>query len=222
MSALPILNRELRSRARKPWTTWSRVLVGLLATLMAASTLMWLERISGLESLPGKMLFESLGATLFVFCLVEGVRQTADCLSQEKREGTLGLLFLTELSGLDVVRAKLAATSLGSFFALMAAFPVMAVALVAGGVTAGEFWRTVLVLLNTLFAGLAWGMWASAGHRVEGRGLLLGLSCAFAFTLVPWIFEFLLQRQACPASVFLWRCTWPKIPSIPYNRSGFG
>src|SRR6266540_2451274 len=198
MSALPILARELRSRARKPWTAWLRVLVGLFATLMAAGTLTWAHRFSGMGSQAGKMLFESLTATLFVFCLVEGVRQTADCLSQEKREGTLGLLFLTELSGLDVVLGKLAATSLGSFFALLAAFPIMAVAFVAGGVTAGEFWRSVLVLLNVLFTGLAWGMWASARHRVEGRGMLLGLGAAFAFTLVPWVFELALQPAGLP------------------------
>ena len=28
---------------------------------------------------------------------------TADCLSEEKREGTLGLLFLTDLRGYDIV-----------------------------------------------------------------------------------------------------------------------
>ena len=151
-----------------------------------------------MPSLPGRLLFDSLSAILFVFCLVEGVRQTADCLSQEKREGTLGLLFLTELSGRDVVWGKLAATSLGSFFALMAAFPVLAVALSAGGVTAGEFWRTILVLLNTLFAGLAWGMWASSRRQIEGRSLLLGLGAAFACTLVPWIFEHFLRWVGLP------------------------
>jgi ABC-type transport system involved in multi-copper enzyme maturation permease subunit len=151
-----------------------------------------------MASLPGRLLFDSLSGILFVFCLVEGVRQTADCLSQEKREGTLGLLFLTELSGRDVVLGKLAATSLGSFFALLAAFSVLAVALPAGGVTAGEFWRTALVLLSTLLAGLAWGMWASARRQIEGRSLLLGLGAAFAFALVPWIFEYFLRWMGLP------------------------
>jgi len=39
----------------------------------------------------------------FFFCNLAGVRLTADTLSEEKRNGTLGLLFLTNLRGLDVV-----------------------------------------------------------------------------------------------------------------------
>src|SRR5262249_20313399 len=77
-------------------------------------------------------------------------------------------------------------------------FPILAVALPAGGGTAGGVWRTVLVLLNTLFAGLAWGMWASAKRQAEGRSLLLGLGGAFSFALVPWIFEFFLRRFGLP------------------------
>ena len=52
------------------------------------------------------MLFTVLNAIAFIFCLLAGVFLTADCLSEEKREGTLGLLFLTSLKGYDVVLGK--------------------------------------------------------------------------------------------------------------------
>ena len=200
MFALPIIERELRVRARKPWTVWTRVIVALVVSLFTATTLSWAHlRGWGPGALqPGKGLFDALSALVFLLCLVEGVRQTADCISQEKRDGTLGLLFLTDLRGFDVVLGKLAATSLGSFYMLLAVFPAMAIALPAGGVTAGEFWRTQLVLLNSLFLAVVVGMWASARHREENRALTAGLGMMFAVTAGPWIFEGLLRGFSLP------------------------
>ena len=56
-------------------------------------------------------LFCILTGSAVFYCLLSGVWFTADCLSEEKREGTLGLLFLTDLKGYDVVLGKLVATS---------------------------------------------------------------------------------------------------------------
>src|SRR5213075_2891940 len=110
-------------------------------------------------------LFYSLTLIVLGFSALAGPFLTADCLSEEKREGTLGLLFLTDLKGLDVVAGKLAATSLHVIYALLAIFPIMAIPLLMGGVSPGEFWRLLLVLLATLFWSLGIGMLSSALHR---------------------------------------------------------
>ena len=73
-----------------------------------------------------------------MYCLLSGVWFTADCLSEEKREGTLGLLFLTDLKGYDVVLGKLVATSLNGLYAVLAAVPILALPLLMGGVAPGE------------------------------------------------------------------------------------
>jgi ABC-type transport system involved in multi-copper enzyme maturation permease subunit len=109
----------------------------------------------------GQYLFQVMSSVCFLYCILVGARTTADCLSEEKREGTLGLLFLTELKGYDVVFGKLAATSLNGFYCLLAMFPVLAVPLIMGGITNGEFWRTVLVLVNIFLFSLAIGILAS-------------------------------------------------------------
>ena len=67
-------------------------------------------------------------------------------MSEEKREGTLGLLFLTDLRGFDVVLGKLVACSLRGAYGLVAALPVIGLALLMGGVTGFELWRLALVL----------------------------------------------------------------------------
>ena len=43
MSALPIIERELRVRAQRKSTFWLRVIAALLASLTAASTLSWAQ-----------------------------------------------------------------------------------------------------------------------------------------------------------------------------------
>src|SRR5262249_10875761 len=110
--------------------------------------------------------------------LFTGVRSTADCVSEEKRDGTLGLLFLTDLKGYDVVGGKLVATSLNSFYGLTAIFPMLAIPLLMGGVTSGEFWRISLVLANTFFFSLATGMFMSAVSNSARKAM------AGTFTLV--------------------------------------
>ena len=47
-------------------------------------------------------MLEVFGWAGFVGSAIAGLVLTADCISQERREGTLGLLFLTDLRGPDV------------------------------------------------------------------------------------------------------------------------
>lgn len=153
-------------------------------------------------------IFYMLTGALTLYALTAGVRSTADCLSEEKREGTLGLLFLTDLRGYDVVAGKLLANSLAVFYALLAVLPILAIPLLMGGVAGAEFGRLALVLVNTLFFSLSAGMLASAWCKnarvavatalglillVAGGGPALGL---LEFKLRNWIgsYEF----------IFLW------------------
>ena len=125
-------------------------------------------------------LLEPLGLPLpqpAATCLLAGVLLTADCLSEEKRDGTLGLLFLTDLKGYDVVLGKFIAMSLNAIYGLLAILPITGLPLLMGGVTGGEFWRMNLALLNALFVSLAMGVCVSAfgreSQRVMGVTLVL-------------------------------------------------
>jgi hypothetical protein len=126
----------------------------------------------------GTLTWLALGASL-----AAGLFFTADSLSEEKRDGTLGFLFLTDLRGYDVVGGKLLATSLRGGYALLALFPVLALTLLMGGVTGAQFWKISLALINALFCSLAAGLLASAACRDSQRAmavtfLLLLLVCA--------------------------------------------
>ena len=160
MTFLPIVFRELRVASRRRGTYWARVLTAIAA--IGAGVVVYLFNLDSPPRDLGQILFQTISAGAFIYCLFTGVRSTADCVSEEKRDGTLGLLFLTDLKGYDVVGGKLVATSLNSFYGLTAIFPMLAIPLLMGGVTSGEFWRISLVLANTFFFSLATGMFMSA------------------------------------------------------------
>src|SRR5205809_4229513 len=151
MTFLPVVDRELRVAARRRGTYWTRLLFAGVCAGIVSLVLMFAWVAQGGTSGVGAGLFYFLTLVVLGFSAFAGVFLTADCLSEEKREGTLGLLFLTDLKGYDVVLGKLMARSLSAAYGLLAIFPVLAITLTMGGVTAGEFWRITLVFLNTIF-----------------------------------------------------------------------
>jgi ABC-type transport system involved in multi-copper enzyme maturation permease subunit len=170
MRFLPIVDRELRVAARRRSTFRIRRWTAFLAMLASVFFLLYVW-VAGSGDGPGNVLFGLLSTYAVLLCMLAGVFITADCLSQEKREGTLGLLFLTDLKGYDVVLGKFFATSLNSFYGLLAIFPMLALPLLLGGVTGEEFWRTTLALLNALFFSLTIGICISTVSRDPQRAM---------------------------------------------------
>jgi ABC-type transport system involved in multi-copper enzyme maturation permease subunit len=163
MTFLPIVGRELRVAARRRLTYWGRALFALLAIVIGV--FVYLVNYGSGSLFFAQGLFATLVWLAACYCLFSGVGFTADSLSEEKREGTLGLLFLTDLRGYDVILGKLAATSVSGFYAVLALFPMLAVPLLLGSLTVGEFWRVVLVLVLTALFSLAAAILVSALSR---------------------------------------------------------
>ena len=182
MTFLPIVERELRERARWRSTYWVRGLAALLASGVAGFVLMFIAAAS--PGAVGHGMMETLAWIAFPFAVLEGLRNTADSLSEEKREGTLGLLFLTDLKGYDVVLGKFFASSLTSFYALLAMLPALAIPVLLGGVTGAEFWRLVFALVNALFFSLTTGTFVSAISREERRAWSGTFALVLLFTAV--------------------------------------
>jgi ABC-type transport system involved in multi-copper enzyme maturation permease subunit len=165
MTFLPIASRELRVASRKKMTYWLRA--GAVFSVLVIGTWFFLmlssERAQARET--AEVLFGLITGVATLYGLISGVRETADCLSSEKREGTLGLLFLTDLKGYDVVAGKFIASSLNSFYGIIAIVPTMAIPLLMGGITFGQFSRIALVALNAMFFSLSVGICVSSMVR---------------------------------------------------------
>lgn len=164
MSFLPIVERELRAGSRRKSTYRLRWWTALVAIFASVCWLILVWVLSARGNL-GKAMFSIITGYTFALCLLAGIFLTSDCLSEEKREGTLGFLFLTDLKGYDVVLGKFAARSINAFYALLALFPLTGLPLLVGGVTGAEFGRMMLALLNALFFSLAIGTCISAFSR---------------------------------------------------------
>ncbi|HVV00840.1 MAG TPA: ABC transporter permease subunit [Verrucomicrobiae bacterium] len=163
MTVLPIVARELRVACRRRATYWMRVGPVLVVLFIGAWAFVMMREEQG--PIMAKSLFGMLTGVAMLYGLLAGVRETSDSLSSEKREGTLGFLFLTDLKGYDVVLGKFAASSLRSIYGMLAVVPALGVPLLLGGVTFGEFGRVALAALNGLFLSLSLGMLVSSVSR---------------------------------------------------------
>ncbi len=151
-----------------------------------------------------------LSSWLFAFCLLAGVFFTSDCIGAEKREGTIGLLFLTPLKGYDITAGKLVAHSLSCFYGLTAALPILAIPLLFGGVTIHQFIRISLALFDCLFLSLSIGILASSMYQEARKSMSL---TALVLAILSFGFPLMDIIVATPAELVILQkfltCTSP-------------
>ncbi len=174
--------REARLEARRRGTYGLRWLgAGLLLTLFLI--LFWTPRNIPLH-LAGRALFNRLNFTLFGLIWIGAPFLTADCLSRERREGTLGLLFLTPLNGTDVVFAKGVVQAIRGIGMALAVVPILTVPVLMGGVSQWDLMRAVLLDAGALVLALVMGLFASAWCREWRASMLVALSLSAGSALL--------------------------------------
>ena len=175
MNVLPVISRELRAQARQPMTHALRLLaVGGL--LFGGSWFVVNNALAlNLNQNVGRELFQFLHLALFIsICLIVPF-SAADCISIERREGTLGLLFLTPLRARDIVMAKAFAHGFRTLGLLIAVVPVFAVSFLMGGVSWQQVVVSLLVNFSAVCITLGMSMIASASNMQWMRSLVIAL-----------------------------------------------
>jgi ABC-type transport system involved in multi-copper enzyme maturation permease subunit len=211
VKSFPIAERELRVASRRRGTYWIRFAAAAGAISAAAVGFLAMMRERPAEQ--GQVLFIALAILGFVYALLSGVLTTSDCVSEEKREGTLGLLFLTDLRGHDVVAGKLTASSVRAVLGLMSILPIIAVPVMMGGVSGEAIWSTALALFNTLFLSLALGVLVSAltrdARHAVGGTLAALMTILILVPLLRWLLlEYVLPASSAPTGRPLGRLGW--------------
>ena len=180
--------------------------IGVLSCSLLLFLWIWVAESRGALFGLGKSLFVALTGLAFIFALHAGIWSTADAISSERRQGTLRLLFLTDLNGFDIVIGKLVGKGLNSLYGMLGILPVLALSLLAGGVTAGEFWRMAAVLISTLVFSLSVALWVStffrSAHLAAGisAGLILASAALYLMEGVGTFVKFL--TVASPVSAY--------------------
>ena len=185
MISLPIVERELGIASRNLGSWLSRWIIAIVAVCFGGLWLGMAYSVGGM--MKGDVFFAILAWACFVYCLLAGLWTTSDTLTREKTDGTLGLLFLTDLRGYDVVLGKMITASLKSFYGVLAVLPVLALPLLMGGVTNDQFWRTAGALLNILIFSLSMGMFFSALSLSSGWAVFWTFFSLFSVTMLPLI-----------------------------------
>src|SRR2546423_1077218 len=121
MTLLPVVSRELSVVARRAATYWMRV--GLSFASLLGMAWILVTSWQAPQALQGRMVFQSLATFGFVYAICAGIPLASDCISREKREGTLGLLFLTDLRGYDDIFGKMASSALNGIYVVLALLP---------------------------------------------------------------------------------------------------
>src|SRR3954471_14010202 len=210
---LSILERELRIASRRRWTFWSRVGASVMGfaigfCLVVVSTF---SRVA-----TGEYIFTVLAFISFWFCLIQGVRRAASSISDEKRDGTLGLLFLTDLRTIDIIAGKVFAVAIPLVQPLLAFLPPLAISLLLGGATGGEIFRAALVLASILLFSISAGLFVSSfsGGEETGQSTIFVLLAILGIPRLIAGLGFFKLRYLSPWSAYA------AIPDPGYRVSG--
>lgn len=182
MNAWPVISRELQTAGNQIGTYWLRVAGG--GIVLAAGVPAIAAGATGLSNRGGQVL-GFLNSLLFTAIWILSPILAADCISRERREGTLGLLFLTPLTPASIVIAKGFVHALRTASLLLAAVPVLTMCLLIGGVSHMDILRMFFLDSTALLVALSTALMASSSGkqrtRVMAMALILSLGSGFLF-----------------------------------------
>lgn len=184
MSCRSIIYRELKAAAFRPPLYYLRGMVGLTASVTALGTMLgeFYQRV--IPGSAGTRCLELFGLIGGVFVTLAGVWATSNSLISERRENTLGLLFLTDLRAFDILLGKMAAGVIRGFWALLAASPALCLTFLLGGVRLPQVFQLGLSLGNMLFFSSALGMLGAVLIRDDRRAASLAMLLAVTWLLL--------------------------------------
>ncbi len=216
MTLWPVIVRELRAQSRQPATYWLRLVAAGIVFAVFALVLLRIEQqlanskgAGATLSAFGAQAFGHLNATMFLCTMVLAPLLTADCISRERREGTLGLLFLTRLGAGGIVTAKGFVYTLRGLVLFCAMLPFLAVPMLIGGVSERDFLMALLIDGTVLLLGLSAGLLASAFNRDWIRSFVIAEILSACF-----VYLFMLQHAAFVSSL-------TGAPLVVFNGSSF-
>jgi ABC-type transport system involved in multi-copper enzyme maturation permease subunit len=197
MSVLPIIVRELRAQARQPLTYWLRLAGGISLGCAIAFALWtmgtaqsgqaaggWIARVGN----PGPNPFQTFGTALFgkmnlfIFAAIWLFvpLAAADAISRERREGTLSLLYLTELHAFGIVLGKTFVHMLRSLSLFLTMAPWLLLPVLLGGVELRDIRMALLLDFASVLLAMAAGMAASTIPRDWLKAVILAELFAMA------------------------------------------
>ena len=219
---LTLLMRSVRADAQKRTPHAFRVgsMVIILLFLIVAHT-------SGVQvGAPGLSFFRFVTFLAAALITLAGMGHFANAITEEKEEGTLGLLLLADISPLSILLGKSTNRILSAWLIFAAQFPFALLSLTLGGITVTQIASAYLSLAAYLFLIANLALFISVVSRRTGEALAaMGVLSILLHGTVPWL-EFMKRRLISAqkiteegelASLITWAYEWYRETSIVFE-----
>jgi ABC-type transport system involved in multi-copper enzyme maturation permease subunit len=173
-----LFTRSLREDTRSSMMVWARsgMAVAILFVMLQFRT-------SRLFGAAGRDFFEAVVAINAVFICVAMLSYFAGAITEEKEDGTLGLLRMTNLNPLTFLLGKSTSRLCGALLLLLVQFPFALLAVTLGGLRWEQVFACYTILAAFLFFGANVGLLGSVlGRRTPIAAMITGVIAA-AFVL---------------------------------------
>jgi ABC-type transport system involved in multi-copper enzyme maturation permease subunit len=183
MISFPIVLREFSVAARRKRTF---VIRGAFAGLLALVTLVFLlmQALPFRSNAAGYYFLITLSWQVFALLFILLPALTCGCITDEKKDGTLGLLFLTNLNSGDVVLGKFVSRAMDGLLLFLSALPFLFVPVLMGGVGLDQALATTLAVLSLLVLASAVGVFCSTVASGTVQAVVFAYAGLLAYTIV--------------------------------------
>ncbi|MCX5662625.1 MAG: hypothetical protein NTW19_23340 [Planctomycetota bacterium] len=180
--ALALTARSLRLTSRAPGTYALRAL--FLGFTLFCLFFIWTS--SGMLGAPGLRLFQVICYLDLFFISLAGASSFATSIAEEKEEGTLGLLRMTDLSPVAILLGKAGGPLINILLLLLAQFPFVLLAVTLGGVSVPQVVAASITIMAYIFLVAGVGVFASTWRKQvnHAQGLCM-LSLLLSFIGPP-------------------------------------
>lgn len=185
MNVQPLIIRELRAESRRANTYWVRALApAAITALFAWATVTYRGHPNSL----GPHLFNSLSTAFITAILVIVSALTSDSISREKREGTLGLLFLTPLSDNELVIGKALIHLLRAIPIILAVAPIIGLPFLVGGISTNALFSLAADAVRAILIAIAAGIFSSVRNTAWIQSIVWAeISAVIAYGLTSLV-----------------------------------
>ncbi len=204
-----LIDRELRSAARNPRTYRLRLAAGILGALVGLALILPGAHNIALIGSSSRGVFWWMSGLMLAYGMGMALFLAGDALPSERQTRTLELLRLTRLSPFELLLGKVVSTGLGAMQGILAFSLTLAIAILAGGVTLGEYGRVMALTMNAVFLALSVGLLTSCFIREGRMAAIGGLILLLLICTVPLLIHLKPAAGPGPARVSFWELVSP-------------
>src|SRR6266446_9126364 len=165
-----LFTRSLRDDTRSHGMVWARC--GMAVAILFAMLQFQVSRLFGAA---GRDFFSSVVVINVAFISAAMLSYFAGAITEEKEEGTLGLLRMTNLNPLTILLGKSTSRLCGGLLLLAVQFPFSLLAVTLGGLRWGQISGCYAILAAFLFFGANTGLLGSIlARRTAVAALITG------------------------------------------------